>query len=216
MKKAILAALILSLLLAALTACGGETQQPAAPEPAAETKPLASAEKAEISQEELEAIFKKVYTETSENSPEDGSVDSLITEEIEKVTQAIPEDKKAPSNLRELYAKWRTDTEEYAEIDKILADMEASLEDYEQADPETIAAGAAEEDIKKYQDTSGEPSYDEGRDYVEDPSVIVDNSDESYKNDPDYINPRAGLTEEEIQQQIEESFNVECSNIHGG
>ena len=116
MKKAILAALILSLLLATLTACGAEAQQPTTLEPApkieqsepvAKPEPLAASEKTEISQEELEPIFEKVFTEVSENHPENWSVDFQITDEIGKVTKAIPEDKKAPANLREIYIEWR-------------------------------------------------------------------------------------------------------------
>lgn len=117
MKKAILAALILSLLMATLTACGAEAQQPTTPEPApkieqsepvAKPEPLAAPEKAEISREELEPIFEQVYTEASENHPEDWSIDFQITDEIGKITKAIPEDKKAPVNLREIYIEWRT------------------------------------------------------------------------------------------------------------
>lgn len=113
MKKAILAALILSLLMATLTACGAEAQQPTTPEPTPKIEepkpePLAAPEKVEISQEELEPIFEQVYTEASENHPEDWSVDFQITDEIGKITKAIPEDKKAPVNLREIYIEWRT------------------------------------------------------------------------------------------------------------
>lgn len=116
MKKILFSALILSLLLATLTACGAEAQQPTTPEPTpeieqsepvAKPEPLAASEKTEISQEELEPIFETVFTETSENHPEDWSVDFQITDEIGKITKAIPEDKKAPSNLREIYIEWR-------------------------------------------------------------------------------------------------------------
>lgn len=117
MKKILFSALILSLLLATLTACGAEAQQPTTPEPTpeieqsepvAKPEPLAAPEKAEISQEELEPIFEQVYTEASENHPEDWSVDFQITDEIGKITKAIPDDKKAPANLREIYIEWRT------------------------------------------------------------------------------------------------------------
>ena len=112
MKKAILAALVLSLLLAVLTACGAEAQ-PTTPEPApkieepTKPEPLAASEKVEISQEELEPIFEKVFTEASGNHPEDWSIDFQITDEIGKITKVIPEDKEAPSNLREIYTEWR-------------------------------------------------------------------------------------------------------------
>lgn len=113
MKKILFSALILSLLLATLTACGAETQQPTTPEPAPKIEepkpePLAAPEKAEISYEELETIFEQVYTEASGNNPEDWSIDFQITDEVGKITKAIPDDKKAPSNLREIYTEWRT------------------------------------------------------------------------------------------------------------
>lgn len=57
--------------------------------------------------EELEPIFEKVFTEASGNHPEDRSIDFQITDEIGKITRAIPEDKEAPSNLREIYTEWR-------------------------------------------------------------------------------------------------------------
>lgn len=116
MKKILFSTLILSLLLATLTACGAEAQQPTTPEPApkieqsepvAKPEPLAASEKTEISQEELEPIFEQVYTEACENHPENWSVDFQITDEIGKVNKAIPEDKKAPANLREIYIEWR-------------------------------------------------------------------------------------------------------------
>ncbi len=118
MKKAILTTLILSLLLTALTACGAQAQQPQAqqPEPTPQenqTEPpkpvqLSEAEKAEISQEELEAIFENVYTTASENHPEDWSLDFQISDEVGKISKAIPEDKKAPANMREIYIEWRS------------------------------------------------------------------------------------------------------------
>lgn len=112
MKKILFSALILSLLLATLTACGAEAQQATEPEPTPKIEepkpePLAAPEKAEISREELEPIFEQVYTEASENHPEDWSIDFQITDEIGKITKAIPEDKKAPANLREIYIEWR-------------------------------------------------------------------------------------------------------------
>lgn len=112
MKKVILSILVISLLLLILTACGAEAKQ-SEPEPAPKIEepkpePLAAPEKVEISQEELEPIFETVFTEASENHPEDWSVDFQITDEIGKITKAIPEDKKAPANLREIYIEWRT------------------------------------------------------------------------------------------------------------
>ena len=112
MKKILFSALILSLLLATLTACGAEAKQATEPEPTPKIEepkpePLAAPEKNEISQEELEPIFETVFTEASENHPEDWSIDFQITDEIGKITKAIPEDKKAPANLREIYIEWR-------------------------------------------------------------------------------------------------------------
>ena len=116
MKKILFSALILSLLLAILTACGAEAKQATEPEPTpkieqsepvAKPEPLAAPEKTEISQEELEPIFEQVYTEASETHPEDWSIDFQITDEIGKITKAIPDDKKAPANLREIYIEWR-------------------------------------------------------------------------------------------------------------
>ena len=112
MKKILFSALILSLLLATLTACGAEAKQ-SQPEPAPKIEepkpePLAAPEKTEISQEELEPIFEQVYAEASGNHPEDWSIDFQITDEIGKITKAIPDDKKAPANLREIYTEWRT------------------------------------------------------------------------------------------------------------
>ena len=112
MKKILFSALILSLLLATLTACGAEAKQATEPEPTPKIEepkpePLAASEKTEISQEELEPIFETVFTEASENHPEDWSIDFQITDEIGKITKAIPEDKKAPANLREIYIEWR-------------------------------------------------------------------------------------------------------------
>lgn len=115
MKKILLSALIFSLLLATLTACGAEAKQTTEPEPAPKietpepAKPEPLVEKTEISQEELEPIFETVYTEASGNHPENWSVDFQITDEVGKINQAIPEDKKAPANLREIYTEWRTE-----------------------------------------------------------------------------------------------------------
>ena len=113
MKKTCFSILILSLLLATLTACGAQAQQLDEPEPAPQAdqiepaKPvqLSEPEKTEISQEELEAIFESVYT--TANHPEDWSVDFQITDEIGKINSAIPDDKKAPSDLRTIYIDWR-------------------------------------------------------------------------------------------------------------
>lgn len=112
MKKILFSALILSLLLATLTACGAEAKQATEPEPTPKIEepkpePLVAPEKVEISQEELEPIFETVFTEASENHPEDWSIDFQITDEIGKITKAIPDDKKAPANLREIYIEWR-------------------------------------------------------------------------------------------------------------
>lgn len=217
MKKILFSALILSLLLATLTACGAEAKQATEPEPTpkieqsepvAKPEPLAAPEKAEISQEELEPIFETIFTEASGNHPEDWSVDFQITDEIGKITKAIPEDKKAPANLREIYIEWRaakTDEENYAEIDRMLAEAAASLDGYdEEREGTEVVLGVTEEDIQANQDTSGEDSYDEGRDYVEDPSVMV-----SDPNDDWGFNPNAGKTEAEIQQEIEDSYDTE-------
>ena len=227
MKKILFSALILSLLLATLTACGAEAKQPTTPEPAPKIEepkpePLAAPEKNEISQEELEPIFETVFTEASENHPEDWSIDFQITDEIGKITKAIPDDKKAPANLREIYIEWRaakTDEENYAEIDRMLAEAAASLDGYdEEREGTEVVLGVTEEDIQANQDTSGEDSYDEGRDY--DPNYT-----DEFEPDPDleaklaalgadsgpsnYVDPTAGLTEEEIQQKIEDSYDTE-------
>ena len=105
----------MSLLLAILTACGAQAKQPDEPSPTpqadqielAQPVQLSEPEKTEISQEELESIFETVYTSASENHPEDWSVDFQITDEIGKINSAIPDNKKAPSNLRTIYIDWR-------------------------------------------------------------------------------------------------------------
>lgn len=232
MKKILFSTLILSLLLVTLTACGAEAKQSAEPEPTPKIEepkpePLSAPEKTEISQEELEPIFEQVYTEASGNHPEDWSIDFQITDEIGKITKAIPEDKKAPANLREIYIEWRaakTDEENYAEIDRMLAEAADSLDGYdEEREGTEVVLGVTEEDIQANQDTSGEDSYDEGRDY--DPNYT-----DKFESDPDLeaklaalggvsgptekVNPKAGLTEEEIQQDIEDSYNTEF-RVHG-
>lgn len=118
MKKTLISLLVLSFLLAVLTACGAQAMQPEAPEsePApqvektepAKAEPLSEVEKTEISLEDLETIFEEVYTTASGSHPEDWSTDFQITDELGKIKNAIPDDKIAPSDLRSIYTDWRT------------------------------------------------------------------------------------------------------------
>lgn len=117
-----------------------------------------------------------------------------------------------------------TDEENNAEIEQMLAEAWASLDGYdeERAGIEVVA-GATEENIKENQYTDNDGGYDEGQDY--NPSAAED-----YTVDPDLAarlaelggvsgptekhDPFAGMTEEQIQQMLEDSQNTEF-RIHG-
>lgn len=73
----------------------------------AEPAQLAEKEKEEITQDALYAIFEDVYSTEHDQHPEDWSVDFQITDEIGKVNKAIPEDVKAPDDVRAQYTEWR-------------------------------------------------------------------------------------------------------------
>lgn len=209
MKKAILAALILSLLMATLTACGAEAQQPTTPEPApkieqsepvAKPEPLAVPEKVEISQEELEPIFEQVYTEASENHPEDWSVDFQITDEIGKITKAIPEDKKAPVNLREIYIEWRTAKTEPDTVEpepEPIPEPEPEPEPIPEPEPEPVAQQpTTNNDIPSIQDQDTDSNTQQsntGNEYVyEDDIESSDDWRDNILDLPNVIDPAGG------------------------
>ena len=269
MKKVILSILVISLLLLILTACGAEAKQ-SEPEPAPKIEepkpePLAAPEKVEISQEELEPIFETVFTEASENHPEDWSVDFQITDEIGKITKAIPEDKKAPVNLREIYIEWRaakTEPEPTAEPEpKSAPENDFSFTDademmyttgtvnirtgpgtsYDKIDslPKAwpvhrigIGTGTAEGwSLIEFEDGSTACVSSNYLSYTKPSTQAVNNnggstggssgssggktqdrsSSQGSSDDESWgdVNPKAGLTEEEIQQMIEDSYNTE-------
>lgn len=118
MKRRIVSMAFLTGVLFMCVACSANASTPELPpennvevEETVKTEPLAQSneELPEISLEELEAIFEDVYTAASGNHPEDWSVDFQITDEIGKINKAIPDDKKAPSDLRVIYIEWRTE-----------------------------------------------------------------------------------------------------------
>lgn len=112
MKKGIKTLAMLSMLLAVCVACSANatTEAPENNAPVgqvAEPAELSEKEKAEITQEALYAIFEDVYSTEHGKHPGDWSVDFQITDEIGKVNKAIPEDVKAPDDVRAQYTEWR-------------------------------------------------------------------------------------------------------------
>lgn len=112
MKKGIKTLAMLSMLLAVCVGCSANatTEAPENNAPVgrvAEPAQLAEKEKEEITQEALYAIFEDVYTTEHDKHPGDWSVDFQITDEIGKVNKAIPEDVKAPDDVRAQYTEWR-------------------------------------------------------------------------------------------------------------
>lgn len=112
MKKGIKTLAMLSMLLAVCVACSANatTEAPENNAPVgqvAEPAELSEKEKEEITQEALYAIFEDVYSTEHGKHPGDWSVDFQITDEIGKVNKAIPEDVKAPDDVRAQYTEWR-------------------------------------------------------------------------------------------------------------
>ena len=112
MKKGIKTLAMLSMLLAVCVACSANatTEAPENNAPVgqvAEPAELSEKEKAEITQDALYAIFEDVYSTEHGKHPGDWSVDFQITDEIGKVNKAIPEDVKAPDDVRAQYTEWR-------------------------------------------------------------------------------------------------------------
>ena len=112
MKKGIKTLAMLSMLLAVCVACSANatTEAPENNAPVgqvAEPAQLSEKEKEEITQEALYAIFEDVYSTEHGKHPGDWSVDFQITDEIGKVNKAIPEDVKAPDDVRAQYTEWR-------------------------------------------------------------------------------------------------------------
>lgn len=112
MKKGIKTLAMLAMLLAVCVACSANatTEAPENNAPVgqvAEPAELSEKEKAEITQDALYAIFEDVYSTEHGKHPGDWSVDFQITDEIGKVNKAIPEDVKAPDDVRAQYTEWR-------------------------------------------------------------------------------------------------------------
>ena len=55
----------------------------------------------------LELIFDEVYTENKDTHPSNLTLAFCITDELGKIEKAIPNDKKAPDDLRSIYESWR-------------------------------------------------------------------------------------------------------------
>lgn len=130
MKKGIKTLAMLSMLLAVCVACSANatTEAPENNAPVgqvAEPAELSEKEKAEITQDALYAIFEDVYSTEHDKHPEDWSVDFQITDEIGKVNKAIPEDVKAPDDVRAQYTEWRAAR---VETDSAIVPAEATPE----------------------------------------------------------------------------------------
>lgn len=136
MKRRIITLAILAMLLTVCVACNAN----ATPAPAQEelppvekvVEPAQLSEKEEISKEALELIFSEVYTSEHDKHPDSWSEDFCITDEVGKINKAIPDDKKAPVDLRTQYTEWRA---AQAEAD-IPAEPEPEVEPIAEQEPE--------------------------------------------------------------------------------
>lgn len=221
MKKAFLPALIISLLLAALTACGGSAQPvepqepskavetpapeaaqpesaPAAPEPEADSPDMDEV-MAEIERENLYIAYQTAYDCGAEY--ESATLEEQLDKEVSDLQIIASGYVTLPEDYAEDYKAWRL---EHCGDGFNGAPVEAA--------PVKAAGAAAEAPVEAppAASSSGGSAQTGGGSQSGTKGSLVKPED----NWGDFI-PNADLTEEEIQAKLEEDYQkVECKNIH--